>query len=354
MNDLLNRRIPLWALAVLLIAVATLVVVALRLSPEPVVEAPIAAAPTAASEALPTPSTTPEPSPKPAPTTTAEPTSTATPAATPTATTTPAPTQTPSPTATPSPTPEPTPTPTPTATPIGGHLPATVGGIAFATDAYEVLDALASLPPSPPHFRPGERIFTAFRLQGATLGAVIRRVWYRDGEQVGTGESVVADPLEVMNGNVGERWGMPGGFYELVIWDEARPIASASFTVDLGELRLERVGFTREVDALGLPLESAHFFPLGTDRVLVSFQAFNMPTGSILEIERIVNGAPEQLEEFLWPPEYSSGPGSFQIMVMDLTPPGRPAEAGNHRVRISVDGAVMITDIVRIESGDDS
>ncbi|MDP6509376.1 MAG: hypothetical protein QF719_04360 [Chloroflexota bacterium] len=352
MNDLLNRRIPLWALAVLLIAVATLVVVALRLSPEPVVEAPIAAAPTAASEALPTPSTTPEPSPKPAPTTTAEPTSTATPAATPTATTTPAPTQTPSPTATPSPTPEPT--PTPTATPIGGHLPATVGGIAFATDAHEVLDALASLPPSPPHFRPGERIFTAFRLQGATLGAVIRRVWYRDGEQVGTGESVVADPLEVMNGNVGERWGMPGGFYELVIWDEARPIASASFTVDLGELRLERVAFTREVDALGLPLESAHFFPPGTDRVLVSFQAFNMPTGSILEIERIVNGAPEQLEEFLWPPEYSSGPGSFQIMVMDLTPPGRPAEAGNHRVRISVDGAVMITDIVRIESGDDS
>ena len=38
MNDLLNRRIPLWALAVLLIAVATIVVVALRPSSEPVVE----------------------------------------------------------------------------------------------------------------------------------------------------------------------------------------------------------------------------------------------------------------------------------------------------------------------------
>ena len=213
---------------------------------------------------------------------------------------------------------------------------------------------LATLPPSPPHFRPGERIFTAFRLEGATLGAVIRRVWYRDGEQVGTGESIVADPLEIMIGNVGERWGMPGGSYELVIWDEDRWIASASFTVDLGETRMERVAFTREVDELGLPLESAHFFPPGTDRILISFQAFNMPTGSVLEIERIVNGAPEPLEELLWPPEYSSGPGSFQIVVMDLTPPGRPAEAGDHRVRIGVDGTVLITDIVRIEGADDS
>ncbi len=354
MNDLLNRRMPLWALAVLLIAVATIVVVALRPSSEAVVEVPVATAPAPAPapEALPTSSATPNPPSTPAPTATAEPTSTATPAATPTATTTPAPTQTPTPAATPSPTPEPT--PTPTATPIGGHAPAAVGGIAFATDADKVLDVLANLPPSPPHFRPGERIFTAFRLEGATFGAVIHRVWYRDGEQFGTGESVVADPLEVMIGNVGERWGMPGGLYELVIWDEDRPIDSASFTVDLGETRLERVAFTRKVDAFGLPLESAHFFPAGTDRVLVSFQAFNMPTGSILTIERIVNGAPEPLEEFLWPPDYSSGPGSFQIVVMDLTPPGRPAEAGDHRVRIGLDGTVVITDIVRIEGADES
>lgn len=226
--------------------------------------------------------------------------------------------------------------------------------MAFATVAEEVLTVLANNPPEPPHFRPGERIFTAFRLEAATPGAVIRRVWYRDGEQVGTGESIVTDPRETITGNIGERWGMPGGFYELLIWDADRPIASATFTVDLWEVRLGRVAFTRQIDKLGLPVESLHSFPSGTDRVLISFQAFNMPTGGILRIERIVNGVPDEIERFRWPVEYASGPGAFQIVVMDVTPLGRPAEAGDYRLRITLDGAVLIADVIGIESAEES
>ncbi len=220
--------------------------------------------------------------------------------------------------------------------------------IAFATDSEEALAVLSGNPPHPPHFRPGERIFTAIQLEAATPGAVIRRVWYRNGEQVGQGESAAADPMEAILGNVGERWGMPGGNYELVVWDGDRLISSGTFTVDTEEVRLARVAFTREVDDLGLPLEAVHSFPVNTQKVLVSFQAFNVPTGAVFEIERVVNGAPEPVETFDWPAEYSSGQGAFQIVVLNVTPSDRPVEPGDYRFRLKFEEKELIADMINI------
>ena len=354
MSDFLNRRIPLWAIAALIAAAVLILVLALR-QPPPAADAIVPTAPEASAPspapiatATPTETSTPVPTPKPTDTATPTPAPTSTPTATPTVT----PTVTPTATPTPSPTPEPT--PTPTATPIGGHAPAVVGGIAFATEADEALAVLLGNPPNPPHFRPGGRIFAAIQLEAATPGAVIRRVWYRNGEQVGQGETVVGDVNAAIPGNVGDRWGMPGGNYELVVWDGDTFIGSSTFTIDTEEVRIARVAFTREVDVLGLPLESAHSFPVGTRMVRISFQAFNVPTGAVFEIERVVNGAPEPVEPFEWPAEFSSGPGAFQIVVLDVTLPDRPVEPGDHRFRLKFEGKELIADIMKIEGADDS
>lgn len=344
MSDFINRRIPLWALAVLIAAAVLFVVLILRqpLAPEAIV-----------------PTTPPALAPSPAPTTTAtapatstpvrtpEPTSTAMPSPEPTSTPTVTPTVTPTDTPAPSPTPAPAPTATPT--PIGGHQAAIVTGIIFATESDEALAVLPGNPPNPTHFRPGERIYAAIQLEAATPGSIISRFWYRNGEQVGVGETVVSDPTATILGNVGERWGMPGGNYELVVWDGDRLIGSATFTVDIEEVRLTRVAFTRQVDELGLPLESTHSFPIGTQRVLISIQAFNVPTGAVFEIERVVNGALEPVQIFDWPAEYSSGQGAFQIVVFDVALPDRPVDPGDYRFRLKFDGKELIADIIKVE-----
>ena len=350
MSDLLNRRIPLWALAFLVAAVILVVILVARQSPStpeanvpvPTADAAPSPAPTAAATVAATASPVP----------TAEPTNTPVPTPEPTFTPTAVPTSTPTDTPTPSPTPEPTPTSTPT--PIGGHPAAIVGRIAFATEAEEALAVLSGNPPNPPHFRPGERIFAAIQLEAATPGAIIRRVWYRNGEQVGQGESVVAEAMEPVSGNVGERWGMPGGNYELVVWDGDIFIGSATFTVDTGEVRVARVAFTREVDALGLPVAPSHNFPSETEEVLISFQAFNVPTGAIFEIERVVNGATEPVEPFAWPVDFSSGVGAFQIVVLNVTPTDRPVEPGDYRFRLKYEGNELVADIIKIEAGNGS
>ena len=349
MSVFINRRIPLWALAVLIASAVLFVVLVLRRPP-----APDAIVPTAPQASLPSPTpnptataratSTPVPSP--------EPTSAATPSPEPPSTPTVSPAVTPTDTHTPSPTPAPTPTATPT--PIGGHQAATVTGIAFATESDEALAVLSGNPPNPPHFRPGERIFAAVQLEAATPGSLISRFWYRNGEQVGVGETVVSDSTGAILGNVGQRWGMPGGNYELVVWDGDRLIGSATFTVDVEEVRLTRVAFTRQVDELGLPLETMHSFPIGTQSVLVSIQAFNVPTGAVFEIERVVNGALKPVQIFDWPAEYSSGQDAFQIAVFDVTLPDRPVDPGDYRFRLKFDGKELIADIIKIEGAGNS
>jgi hypothetical protein len=251
----------------------------------------------------------------------------------------------------PTPTPKPTITPTPRSPPPG-PVPTKIGGIRFAISPENALAKLSEPTTAPPQFRPGERVYTAIQIESGPPGTIINRAWYLNGTQIGEGKSVLTEKQEVIPGNIGERWGMPGGNYELVVSEGDTFLKSAGFTVNNTEPRVTRIAFTREVDAMGLPLENSHVFPATSRKILVSFQAFNIPSDAVFQIERVINGTLEPLEDFAWPPEFDSGPGSFQIVALSVTTPNQQVEAGEHRFRIKYSGSELIADTIRIGVAD--
>ena len=204
----------------------------------------------------------------------------------------------------------------------------------------------------PPRFRPGERVYTAIQIEGGSPGTIINRAWYLNGTQIGEGQSILTEQNEIIQGNVGERWGMPGGNYELVVSEGDTFLKSASFVVDNTEARVTRIAFTREVDAMGLPLEDLRVFPATSRKILVSFQAFNIPSEAVFKIERVINGTLEPLEDFVWPSEFDSGPGAFQIVVLSMTKPDQKLEDGEHRFRIKYSGSELIAETIIVGVSD--
>ena len=252
------------------------------------------------------------------------------------------------------PTSNPTVTPTIRATPIPPprSVVTTISGIRFAISPEQALEKLSDSSTVSPIFRPGERIYTAIQIEGGEPDTTIHRVWYLNGTPIGEGESKVANEREIIQANLGRRWGMPGGNYELVISKGDKLLKSAGFTVNNTEVRITRIAFTREVDAMGLPLENSHIFPATTRKLLVSFQAFNIPNEAVFKVERVINGTLEPIEEFAWPPEFDSGPGAFQIVVLGVTKPDQKVQAGDYRFRIKYDGTELIADTITIGEPD--
>ena len=99
-------------------------------------------------------------------------------------------------------------------------------------------------------------------------------------------------------------------------------------------------------------LENSHIFPATTRKLLVSFQAFNIPSQAVFKVERVINGILEPTEEFVWPPEFDSGPGAFQIVVLNVTKPDQKIQAGDYRFRIKYNGSELIAETLNIGEPD--
>jgi hypothetical protein len=289
------------------------------------------------------------PTPATSPTATSEATATPTVTLAPTLTPTPSPTATASPTATPAPTPTPTPTDTPTPTPTPTPQPR-IEGIAIASTADEAAANLAAgqlgtdvaLPP-------GSAIFAAYRAHDWGIGTRLTRVWRRNGAFIS--ESFVdtdGSPSEAQAVSLGTDVGLAGGAWNLGILAGQNQVGSVDFTVDSDTLVATRLAFATELDDQLRPRNPAFQFPVGTTTLFGVFRAFNVPAGTNLQIEWVVNGESIDTVATPWPSAWPSGPGSVHTITSAAPGSGQPLVTGDYRFKVRLAGREVLNEIVRV------
>ena len=289
----------------------------------------------------------PPPSPTVSPTATREATATPTLTLSPALTPTPTPTATASPTATPSPTPTPTDTPTPRPTPTPQPR---IEGIAIASTADEAAAKLAAgqlgvagaIPP-------GSAIFAAYRAQDWGVGTRLTRVWRRNGAFVS--ESFVDTDGSASEAHVvslGTDVGVAGGAWNLGIRAGQNQVASVDFTVDFNTLVATRLAFATELDDQLRPRNPAFQFPVGTATLFAVFRAFNVPAGTSLGVEWVVNGESINAVEMPWPADWPNGPGSAHTITSAAPGSGQSLVAGDYQFKVRLAGREVLNEIVRV------
>ncbi len=183
----------------------------------------------------------------------------------------------------------------------------------------------------------GERIYAAYILHDLDSSMEIERVWSRsNGLIVGGGAETAAAGREHAGlANIGARWGIPGGTYELKLYSGGSDLGSVVFTVDSARLVFARMAFSISVDEHDLPVAPAQEFPIGTEHVFGTFQVFNAPVDLVLTARWLLDGALLEERRLTWEADFDRGPGSFQLISL-RSPAGEGGELvpGDYRLVI--------------------
>ncbi len=78
------------------------------------------------------------------------------------------------------------------------------------------------------------------------------------------------------------------------------------------------------------------------------FRAFNVPAGTNLRIEWVVNGESIDAEGIPWPADWPSGPGSAQTITSGAPGSGSTLVAGDYRFKVRLAGREVLNEIVRV------